>query len=155
MMKWEISRTCKPSFLSSVRLNPLDHMLISVAYRSSARDLLIPTITLSGTTKDGKAVTTTVMSKDTSLVHGAFADDQTKASSSTSAPNPSGTAAPKQSFVLPGKTLGIFPVGFVITGVWAVLFVAIVGAGTVDRIRFRDTYRRRVKREMSMGLRMI
>ena len=62
---------------------------------------------------------------------------------------------PKQPFVLPGKTLGIFPVGFVITGVWALLFVATVGAGTVDRVRFREAYRRRVKREATVGLRMI
>lgn len=142
----------------SVLFHPLcsfghhDCLLTSAVYSTSARGLLMPTITLSGTTTDDKPVNTEVSSRDASFVQGAFADDQTKASSSSSGPNPSGTVT---RFVLPGKTLAIFPVGFVITGVWALLFVAVVGAGTVDRIRFREAYRRRVKREMSVGLRMI
>ncbi|MCJ1463142.1 hypothetical protein MMC07_001747 [Pseudocyphellaria aurata] len=122
---------------------------------TSARSLLMPTITLSGTTTNDKTVNTQVSSGDASFINGAFAHDQTKASSSSSGPSPSGTLTPTGPFVLPGKTLAIFPVGFVITGVWALLFVAVVGAGTVDRIRFREAYRRRVKREKTVGLRMI
>ena len=49
-------------------------------------------------------------------------------------------------FVLPGTKIMIFPIGGVITGVWAVLFIGVVGWGTVGRMRFRENYRRRLAR---------
>ena len=125
-------------------------------YRALARLILSPTIALSGKAKSGQIIHTEVSSKGATFVNGVFSDHAINAAPSPPATTASrGAGAPGHGFVLPGKTFGIFPVGFVITGVWAFLFVTVVGAGTVDRIRFREAYRRRVKREMSMGLRMI
>ena len=47
-------------------------------------------------------------------------------------------------FVLPGTTLGIFPTGLIVTGVWCVLFLAAFGYGTVGRIRHQKQFRRRI-----------
>lgn len=122
------------------------------AHRSSLADqmnrakvhiLLIPRITLTGTDQDGKAVNTELSSSEASFVNGMFA---IKVASSTSPGGPTSSAAAKAAtFVLPGRTLGIFPVGLIITSVWTVLFVATVAYGTMERIRFREAYRRRVK----------
>ncbi|KAL8692181.1 MAG: hypothetical protein Q9218_002739 [Villophora microphyllina] len=107
--------------------------------------LLIPRIALTGTDKNGQGITTELSSNEASFVNGVFA---IKAPSSTS---PGGSiasasaAAKAATFVLPGKTLGIFPVGLIITSAWTMLFVATVGYGTIERIRFREAYRRRVK----------
>ncbi|KAL9580828.1 MAG: hypothetical protein Q9212_004255 [Teloschistes hypoglaucus] len=105
--------------------------------------LLIPRIALTGTDKDGQAVSTELSSNEASFVNGMFA---IKSASSTSPGAPTSSAAAKAAtFVLPGRTLGIFPVGLIITSVWTLLFVATVGYGTMERIRFREAYRRRVK----------
>ncbi|KAI4256654.1 MAG: hypothetical protein LQ352_002002 [Teloschistes flavicans] len=104
--------------------------------------LLIPRITLTGTDQDGKAVNTELSSSEASFVNGMFA---IKVASSTSPGGPTSSAAAKAAtFVLPGRTLGIFPVGLIITSVWTVLFVATVAYGTMERIRFREAYRRRI-----------
>lgn len=47
-------------------------------------------------------------------------------------------------FVLPGTTFGIFPIGFIVTASWAVLFLLTFGLGTVGRIRYRSLYRSRL-----------
>lgn len=131
-------------------------MLTRLTCRASARSLLFPTINLSGTANSGQTLHSEVSSEDATFISGVLSDNAAKAASSPAAATAaSGAEAQGHDFVLPGKTFGIFPVGFVITGVWAFVFVAVVGAGTVDRIRFREAYRRRVKREMSVGLRMI
>ncbi|KAL8777258.1 MAG: hypothetical protein Q9194_002653 [Teloschistes cf. exilis] len=105
--------------------------------------LLIPRIALTGIDQDGQAISTELSSSEASFVNGMFA---IKSASSTSPGAPTTSAAAKAAtFVLPGRTLGIFPVGLIITSVWTVLFVATVGYGTMERIRFREAYRRRVK----------
>ena len=48
--------------------------------------------------------------------------------------------------MLPGTRLGVFPVGLVVVGGWTVLFLAVVGWGTVGRVAVRGQYRRRVRR---------
>ena len=50
-------------------------------------------------------------------------------------------------FVLPGTTISpqIFPVGMILTGVWMVAFIAVVGAGTLGRLQFRHAYRRKAR----------
>ena len=47
-------------------------------------------------------------------------------------------------FVLPGTTFGIFPIGFIVTASWAVLFILTFGLGTVGRMRYRSLYRSRL-----------
>ncbi|KAL8780530.1 MAG: hypothetical protein Q9213_006426 [Squamulea squamosa] len=105
--------------------------------------LLIPSIALSGTDKSGKVITTELSSNEASFVNGIFAN-QAKTSTSTGA-SASSAAAKAAVFVLPGRTLGIFPTGLIITSAWTLLFILAVGYGTIERIRFREAYRRRVK----------
>jgi hypothetical protein len=60
-------------------------------------------------------------------------------------PGSAAAAAEKASvFVLPGTTLGIFPIGLIVTGSWAVLFIFTFGLGTIGRIRYRSLYRSRL-----------
>ncbi|KAL8817771.1 MAG: hypothetical protein Q9223_003461 [Gallowayella weberi] len=107
------------------------------------QNLLIPSIALSGTDKSGKVVTTELSSSEAAFVNGIFAS-QAKTSTSTGA-SASSAAAKAATFVLPGQTLGIFPTGLIITSSWTLLFVLTVGYGTIERIRFREAYRRRVR----------
>jgi hypothetical protein len=50
-------------------------------------------------------------------------------------------------FDIPGITLGVFPVGLIVTGAWALFFFVAVGFGTVARIQWRDEYRRAVRQQ--------
>jgi len=56
---------------------------------------------------------------------------------------------------LPGVELGIFPLGLIITGVWAAVFVGTVGYGTIGRVQYREQYRRRIDREVAAAIRTI
>lgn len=47
-------------------------------------------------------------------------------------------------FVLPGTTLGIFPIGLIVTASWALLFILTFGLGTIGRMRYRSLYRSRL-----------
>jgi hypothetical protein len=46
-------------------------------------------------------------------------------------------------FVLPGTTFGIFPIGFIVTMAWTVLFFLAFGFGTLGRMKYREVYRKR------------
>jgi len=92
---------------------------------------------------------------EASFVNGVFADQPASTASSGTPAFTSAVIDHKIKFVMPGTTLGIFPVGLVITGSWAVAFVAVVGYGTVGRLRFREQYRRRIKREMARAVKTI
>ena len=118
-------------------------------HRTKARNVLVPNIALSGTAKNGTIITTELSSKDASFVNGVFADQATNTTSA--ATSASSAAASQSAFILPGKSLGIFPVGLIITSAWTFLFVVTVGFGTIERIRFREAYRRRVKFREAMG----
>jgi hypothetical protein len=52
-------------------------------------------------------------------------------------------------FVVPGLTLGVMPIGLGITLLWTSIFLTAVGYGTICRIRFRDQFRRDVRRQQS------
>ncbi|KAL9611379.1 MAG: hypothetical protein Q9167_003974 [Letrouitia subvulpina] len=132
------------SFVGKVNSNLLSQM----KDKTKAHDALIPNIALSGTAKNGTIITTELSSKDASFVNGVFADQTTK--STSAATSASSAAASANVFVLPGKSLGIFPVGLIITAAWTFLFIVAVGFGTIERIRFREAYRRRVKYRMAM-----
>lgn len=103
----------------------------------------MPSIALSGTDKNGRVITTELSSSEASFVNGIFAS-QTETSTSNGA-SASAAAAEAATFVLPGQTLGIFPTGLIITSSWTLVFVLTVGYGTIERIRFREAYRRRLK----------
>jgi hypothetical protein len=53
--------------------------------------------------------------------------------------------------IVPGTNLGIFPVGVIITSIWALLFLCVVGYGTWGRIQFRDQLRQRKERAAAAG----
>jgi hypothetical protein len=76
------------------------------------------------------------------------ADPQAAASASAAV----SSAAP---FIIPGTALAFFPIGLVVTSVWALFFFLAVGFGTYGRIQYRDQYRRRVRAELARGVRTI
>jgi hypothetical protein len=64
--------------------------------------------------------------------------------SAAAAAQPSAVALAAQkaaAFTLPGTTIGIFPIGGIITGAWIVLFLTTFGLGTLGRIMSRREYR--------------
>ncbi|KAL8935744.1 MAG: hypothetical protein Q9216_005280 [Gyalolechia sp. 2 TL-2023] len=124
-----------------------------VKNRTKAQDFLIPRIALSASDQKGEVITTILSSDEASYVNGVFADS-VKTSTSAGIPA-SSVAANAGTFVLPGRTLGIFPTGLIITSAWTLLFIITVGYGTVERIRFREAYRRRVKYRVAANARLI
>ncbi|KAL9114498.1 MAG: hypothetical protein Q9227_001579 [Pyrenula ochraceoflavens] len=118
---------------------------LSKITRNQVQSLVIPTVQLSAKSPmTGAPMMTNLTSADTTyFVNGNFADTP---GTGPAAAAPTAIAAAVQTasaFVLPGTTFGIFPLGFIITGAWTVLFVSAVAYGTYGRIRFRQAYRRR------------
>jgi len=115
----------------------------------------------------GKLMVAALSSADASFLNGVFSQSttqaaqqagpapvaQTLASTVTVAP-PAILVNPKQ-FTVPGTTLGIFPIGLIITCIWTGFFLAAVGFGTLGRIQFREQYRRRSKMAYAQTLRTI
>ncbi|MCJ1389659.1 hypothetical protein MMC18_002516 [Xylographa bjoerkii] len=108
---------------------------------------VMPDVSLSAMAQDGTMLDTMLDNTQASFVTGVFSDMKTAvasaAPSASSAPAAATTSAAP--FVLPGVALGIFPVGLIVTGAWAVLFFLVLGLGTIGRINVRSTYRRRAK----------
>jgi hypothetical protein len=73
-----------------------------------------------------------------------LAQSEQQAITATKASSALAAVAKASVFVLPGTTFGIFPIGFLVTGSWAVLFVLTFGLGTVGRMRYRSLYRSRL-----------
>ena len=88
-------------------------------------------------------------------MNGVFAGSATSTQSEGAAASASSLAAAVAPFKLPGTNLAFFPIGLVITCVWAGFFILAVGFGTIGRIQFREQYRRRVKTEAARGVRTI
>lgn len=112
--------------------------------------LLTPQITLSALSPKGQLVNVTIDSNTISYVAGKFAG-QANTNTSANAATASAIAKEATAFVLPGVTLGIFPIGLIVTGAWTAIFIGVVGWGTVGRIRFRGHYRRRMARANGVG----
>ncbi|KAI9739262.1 MAG: hypothetical protein M1834_007475 [Cirrosporium novae-zelandiae] len=115
--------------------------------------LLIPDVTLTALSKSSTPLNTSLSSTDASFLTGVFSQKST--GTTPSAASASAIVANSSAFVLPGTSLAFFPVGLVITSVWTGLLFLAVGLGTVGRVRFREHYRRRVKREIAMDVRTI
>ncbi|PVI01839.1 hypothetical protein DM02DRAFT_333890 [Periconia macrospinosa] len=125
--------------------------------QATLQPLLIPQIELTANSPSGQPQKTTLSSQEASFVNGVFAkqaeNTPTEAQAAASASAAIASAAP---FKLPGTGIGeVGPQGVIITGIWMVLFTAVVGLGTFGRIQFRDQYRRRVKNEAARGVRTI
>ena len=126
-----------------------------MAYSTALESLVLPQITLSAMSTAKGAVNTTLSMADASFVNGIFADQAGTTASGGMPAFTSAVSGKQIAFVMPGTTLGIFPVGLIITGSWAVAFMAVVGYGTVGRMRFREQYRRRVRREVARSVKTI
>lgn len=117
--------------------------------------LLIPTIQL-GTDEGAANAGSTPPTKLTSssmvyFVSGVF-EGQSASGAAAAEPTAAAAAAEKAgAFELPGTTLGIFPVGLIITSIWALLFFSVVGYGTWERIQFRDQFRLRKEKAVAAG----
>ncbi|KAH7052000.1 hypothetical protein B0J12DRAFT_710254 [Macrophomina phaseolina] len=126
------------------------------------QDLLVPTVKLTARSpQDRSPLETTVSATQASFLNGVFSQRSTNTTSASDASI--SNVANAVSFLIPGYRLAplevpglslpiplLFPVGMIITLVWAVAFFVVVGYGTVGRIRFRDQYRRRVKASQAM-----
>ena len=107
----------------------------------------MPTVTLNALNAAGLKVATNVSSNEAAFVAGVFSQETVMSEFSLAqaaveleiAAMKNGTAA----FVLPGVQILIFPVGLVITSLWMVLGMAAYAYGTINRIQFADSYKRR------------
>ncbi|KAK3688739.1 hypothetical protein B0T22DRAFT_161463 [Podospora appendiculata] len=113
--------------------------------------LVMPVVTLSGTNPAGQLVSTNVSSNEAAFVAGVFSKEVVMSSFAMAelavedevARLKNGTTA----FVLPGVSIMIFPVGFIITGLWTFIGVAAYAYGTYCRYSFRDQHRQRMLRQ--------
>ncbi|KAI9681599.1 MAG: hypothetical protein M1829_000796 [Trizodia sp. TS-e1964] len=117
------------SFLFTGQLN--QSLLTPNMSTTSLQFLLTPTVTLVAPSPSGGNLSVSLSARDAFFIYGALA--------TPADPTPT-------EFVLPGTRVAIFPVGAVITGIWATLGIGAVGWGTWQRYRFREQYRRRMKR---------
>jgi len=118
---------------------------------SALEKLLIPTVTLTGTDSTGLQVNTTLASGEATFVSGVFAQTATVSKTAVQSPIQTLVVASNAPFVVPGLHILIFPIGGIITGVWAVLLISAIGYGTFGRMQFRESYRRRAARSEKGG----
>lgn len=131
-------------------------------YSTTLRDLLVGQITISGINPvTQRAINTTLSSSEASFNSGVFAraaGNSTDPSSLLGQPVEQIAAAAKglpTPYDLPGLALGVFPTGLIITGVWMVVFVGVVGAGTIGRMQFREQYRKAMRSQKEQGQRRL
>lgn len=115
--------------------------------RAQLEALVMPVLTLTGTDSTGKTVSTNVSSNEAAFVAGVFSDAvvMSNITIALAAVNQlvnglhNGTVA----FVLPGVQIITFPIGLIITSVWLAVALAVIGFGMVERISYREQYKRR------------
>lgn len=110
---------------------------------SALEKLITPTVTLTGTNPNGLTVNTTLASGEATFVSGVFAKTATVTKTSVQSPIQTLVVAANAPFVVPGLNILIFPIGGIITGIWAVLLISTIGYGTFGRMQFRESFRRR------------
>ncbi|KAI0481971.1 hypothetical protein GGR56DRAFT_669896 [Xylariaceae sp. FL0804] len=114
----------------------------------SIEPLIMPTVTLSAKNTAGQTVRTQVAANQAVFVNGVFSQDvvlsdfakATLAVQNVTDALSNGTIA----FIVPGVNLLIFPVGLVVTGVWALLGFAAYGFGSYERYGHAESYKRRM-----------
>ncbi|OKL61732.1 hypothetical protein UA08_03065 [Talaromyces atroroseus] len=115
---------------------------------SDLRALMIPSISLGATSPSGGTVDTSLASDTLSYVAGEFTQPDGTATNITT-PEAITLSSPiiasASVFVLPGTHIKVYPVGLIITCIWAGLLFIAVGAGTIGRYQFRVNYRKRVQ----------
>jgi hypothetical protein len=109
----------------------------------------MPVVTLSAVNAAGQTVSTNVSSNEAAFVAGVFSQEiimSTSALAQVAVDDQlRGLANGTVAFVLPGVNILIFPVGLIVTGTWMVLGLAVYGAGTIARIGFADSFKRRTQ----------
>ena len=111
------------------------------------RSILTPNVTFSGSSQ-GVRMSTQLSINDASFVNGLFTvPDTTTTTSKVPA-----SVGEKVDFRSPGTNLAVFPVGLIITSIWALLLMMIMGYSTINKIQAREAYRRRIRSRMSGGL---
>lgn len=132
------------------------NLMGSAMTQETLQPLLIPQIDLAARNPvSGQDVTTTLSSQEASFVNGVFSRSASGTANAEAAASASAAVQEAAPFVVPGTTLAFFPVGLVVTSVWALFFFLAVGFGTYGRIQYRDQYRRRVRAESARGVRTI
>lgn len=91
-------------------------------------------------------VSTTLSSQEATFVAGVFAAQAAPTPVAQDKPLQTLVTAPDQPFVVPGLNILIFPIGGIITGIWAILFCGTIAYGTFGRYQFREDFRRRKAR---------
>jgi len=114
--------------------------------------VLVPTVTLSAINATGQTVTTNLSSQEATFVSGVFATQVVPTKSQVVPPLQTLVVASGAPFVVPGLKIMIFPIGAIITGIWAVLLIGTIGYGTYGRMQFREQYRRRMTRANKGGM---
>jgi hypothetical protein len=105
--------------------------------------LVIPSISLYAQFPQSNSVVSTNMTS-ASIAFFAIGVFAGQGASAAAAAQPTAVALAAQraaAFTMPGKTLGIFPVGGIITAAWIILFITTFGLGTIGRIASRKEYR--------------
>jgi hypothetical protein len=108
--------------------------------------VLVPVVTLSAVNATGQTVTANLSSNEATFVNGVFATQVVPTKSQAIPPIQTLVVASGAPFVVPGLNILIFPIGGIVTGIWAVLLIGTIGYGTVGRMQFREQYRRRMAR---------
>ena len=133
----------------SDRFLPSSSYLI-VAPRMTCRSVLTPNVTFSGSAQDGTPISTQLSMSDASFVTGVFA---TNGSTSDNSSKSSSAAVNHHGLILiPTNTLAAFPTGLVITSVWALLLLMIMGYSTMNKVQARSHYRKKMKSKTSGGV---
>lgn len=134
------------------------NLLSSAVDESELQTLVVPTILLTARRpSDDTALETALSSTEASFVNGAFSEStgvpsSRIASSSLSSFSTSAPIDSSQPGELPGVTLGIFPIGMLITLAWSALLMGAVGLGTLRKLQFRTHYRHRIRRDIALGV---
>ncbi|KAF2668481.1 hypothetical protein BT63DRAFT_414486 [Microthyrium microscopicum] len=130
--------------------------------QDSFKTILTPQISISAVSPSTKqTISTDVSSNQASFVAGVFATAtgnltdpkylldkpaEKLAAAAQGLPTP---------FIVPGLSLGVFPVGLIVALVWLVGFSTAVGLGTLGRIQFREQYRSAIRAQMSGDVKRI
>lgn len=98
---------------------------------------------------------TTLSSQEATFVAGVFAAQAAPTPVAQDKPLQTLVTLPDQPFIIPGMNILIFPIGGIITGIWAIFFCGTIAYGTFGRYQFRDDFRRRKARAGKGGFETI
>jgi len=116
----------------------------------------MPTLTLTAVNPSGQTIATNVSSNEAAFVAGVFSNDIVLSDFARAQlavdevvlqldlfTNGTSIGNSTIAFVLPGVQILIFPIGLVIYGFWLLVGCIVFGLGTVQRMNFREQFRRR------------